>query len=123
MKSLLKNIFILITNQSEKLLATISSRLQYVKIEPTDRTSISSFLEEKYRITKEKSDDIAKLSEGNIGAAINFVIGNELEEQNIKEFQKWMRLCFQAKIIDLVNWVDFINSFSRERQKGSYVTL
>ena len=91
-----KNIFILITNQSEKLLATISSRLQYVKIEPTDRTSISSFLQEKYRVTKEKSDSIAKLSEGNISAAINFVIRNELEEQNIK-FQKWMRLCFRLK--------------------------
>ena len=24
---------------------------------------------------------------------------------------------FQAKIIDLVNWVDFINSFSREQQR------
>ena len=28
-----------------------------------------------------------------------------------------MRLCFQAKIIDLVNWVDFINSFSEETKR------
>ena len=113
-----KNMFILITNQSDKLLATIKSRLQCVKIESTDRASISTYLQEKYNVTKEKSEDVANLSEGNIGAAISFLLGNELLERNIHEFQKWMRLCFQAKIIDLVTWVDFINSWGREQQKG-----
>ena len=43
-----KNIFILLTNQSDKLLTTINSRLQCVKIESTDRASISTYLQEKY---------------------------------------------------------------------------
>ena len=33
---------------------------------------------------------------------LNFVVGNDLEEQNTQEFQKWMRMCYKAKIIDLV---------------------
>ena len=41
-----KTIFILLTSQSENLLATIVSRLQSINIEPTDELSLSTFLQE-----------------------------------------------------------------------------
>ena len=59
-----KTIFILLTSQSENLLSTIVSRLQSINIEPTDHFSLSTFLQDKYNIEKDRADETAKLSEG-----------------------------------------------------------
>lgn len=113
-----KTIFILLTSQSENLLATIVSRLQCINIRPTDELSLSTFLQDKYNIEKDRADETAKLSEGNIGKSIHFLVGNDLLEQNTQEFQNWMRMCYKAKIVDLASWVDVANSWGREQQKG-----
>ena len=94
------------------------SRLQSIKIEPTDEQSLSIFLQDKYNIEKDRADETAKLSEGNIGKSIHFLVGNDLLQQNTQEFQNWMRMCYKAKIVDLASWVDVANSWGREQQKG-----
>ena len=113
-----KTIFILLTSQSVNLLETIVSRLQSIKIGPLDELSLSTFLQDKYNIEKARADETAKLSEGNIGKCIHFLVGNDLLEQNTQEFQTWMRMCYKAKIVDLASWVDVTNSWGREQQKG-----
>ena len=112
-----KTIFILLTSQSENLLATIVSRLQCINIDPTDEASLSGYLQDKYKVEKSRADETAKLSEGNIGKSIHFLVGNELLSQNTQEFQNWMRMCYQAKVVELSAWVDNANSWGREHQK------
>jgi DNA polymerase-3 subunit delta' len=58
------------------------------------------------------------LSDGNIGKAIHFLIGNEMLSQNTEEFQNWMRMCYKAKVVELSSWIDTANSWGREQQKG-----
>jgi DNA polymerase-3 subunit delta' len=113
-----KTIFILLAGQYENLLATIVSRLQSINIDPTDEASLSEFLQSKYQVDKSRADETAKLSNGNIGKAIHFLIGNEILSQNTDEFQNWMRMCYQAKVVELAAWVDGVNSWGREQQKG-----
>ena len=67
--------------------------------------------------------ETAKLSEGNIGKSIHFVVGNDLLEQNTQEFQNWMRMCYKAKVVDLASWVDVASSWGREQQRGFYSML
>ena len=117
-----KTIFILLTSQSENLLATIVSRLQSINIEPTDEHSLSTFLQDKYNIEKDRADETAKLSEGNIGKSIHFLVGNDLLEQNTQEFQNWMRMCYKAKIVDLASWVDAYSGVENNK-RGFYSTL
>ena len=111
-------IFILLTSQSENLLATIVSRLQRVNIKPVDELTLSTFLQDKYNIEKKRADEIAKQSEGNIGKSIHFLVGNDLLKQNTQEFQNWMRMCYIAKVVNLASWVDVASSWGREQQKG-----
>ena len=113
-----KTIFILLSNNSEDLLATIVSRLQMIKIELADENSLSNFLQKKYNVKIELADEAAKVSGGNIGKAISAIIGNDLLEENTQQFQNWMRMCYQGKILNLTRWVDLIDSWGRERQKG-----
>ena len=111
-------IFILLTSQSENLLATIVSRLQRVNIKPVDELTLSTFLQDKYNIEKKRADETAKQSEGNIGKSIHFLVGNDLLKQNTQEFQNWMRMCYIAKVVNLASWVDVASSWGREQQKG-----
>ena len=113
-----KTIFILLSTQEENLLATIVSRLQSIQIMPASEDKLSSYLQDQYQIQKNTADETAKLSDGNIGKAIQFILGNEALSQNTKEFQNWMRMSYQAKIVDLTVWIDSLNSWGRERQKG-----
>tara|TARA_B100000282_G_C31410692_1_gene344430 strand:- start:21 stop:566 length:546 start_codon:yes stop_codon:yes gene_type:complete len=89
-----------------------------MKIEPTDESSLSNFLQEKYDVEKGLAEETAKISGANIGKAISLITENELLEENTQQFQNWMRMCYQAKIFDLNNWVDFISSWGREQQKN-----
>ena len=111
-------IFILLTSQSENLLATIVSRLQRVNIKPVDELTLSTFLQDKYNIEKKRANETAKQSEGNIGKSIHFLVGNDLLKQNTQEFQNWMRMCYIAKVVNLASWVDVASSWGREQQKG-----
>jgi DNA polymerase-3 subunit delta' len=113
-----KTIFILLTSHAENLLATIVSRLQSLSIDPTDETSLSDILQKSYNVDEGRANEIAILSDGNIGKAIHFLIGNEMLSQNTEEFQNWMRMCYKAKVVELSSWIDTANSWGREQQKG-----
>lgn len=111
-------IFIMLTSSQELLLQTIVSRLQTIHIEPSTTNELSSFLVNQFNVPDQNAKDISALSGGNIGRAIQLSIGNESLEQNTIEFQTLMRLCYQAKLIDLSQWVDTISRWGRESQKG-----
>ena len=113
-----KTIFILLSNHAESLLATIVSRLQITQIESTNDKDLSLFLQNQYGIPKKSADETSRLSEGNIGKSLTYIVGNDNLNQNTQEFQNWMRMCYQAKIVDLSSWIDSIYSWGRERQKG-----
>lgn len=113
-----KTVFILLTSSAESLLETIVSRLQHTGIEPCDEKSLVKFLIEKHDVSEKIASEISPLSSGNIGQALKFIKGSELLEQNTQEFQNWMRMCYKARVVELSSWVDTVNRWGREQQKG-----
>ena len=113
-----KTIIIVLAPSSEDLLETIVSRLQHTQIDICDEKNLTDFLISKFNIEHESALHISQLSGGNIGHAIQLVQGSEWLDTNTHEFQQWMRLCYQAKIIELSDWVSNICQWGREQQKG-----
>ena len=111
-----KTIFILLTPQQEQLLTTTISRLQITKIGNLSGEEMRDFLADK-NTELEAKNHAAQLSEGNINEALQLLQGNEVSEENTKRFQQWMRLSYQANILELTEWVDEISKIGRERQK------
>ena len=111
-------LFILLSSSKELLLDTIVSRLQTVNIESCPENELSNYLVQQYNIEKQNAQKISSLSNGNIGRAIQLAVGNEMLEKNTIEFQTLMRLCYQAKIVDLSQWVDHISRWGRENHKS-----
>jgi DNA polymerase-3 subunit delta' len=80
-------LFILLTENQDKILPTILSRTQLVKIPPLSSDTIAQQLVTDFGMTPQKAADIAEISEGNYVKAINLhENSNELREM-LKKFE------------------------------------
>jgi DNA polymerase-3 subunit delta' len=80
-------LFILLTENQDKILSTILSRTQLVKIPPLSSDTIAQQLVEDFGITPQKAADIAEISEGSYVKAINLhENSNDLREM-LKKFE------------------------------------
>src|SRR5512137_1514658 len=61
-----KTLFLLVSDEPDKVVPTILSRCQLIKIPSFKADEISAYLLERFRIHKAKADDISRVSSGNI---------------------------------------------------------
>jgi len=98
-------IFLLVSNEPERLLPTILSRVQPVAVRPFSEDDITAYLTTHYHVPEIKARQVAQLAEGNLGAAI--ASRDQSADHNYAEFFiYWMRRCFTGKLIDFKKYVD-----------------
>lgn len=122
-----QTLFILLTEDSDKLLATIRSRTQMVKIPPMSREMIVKSLQRDYNLEQEKAEDIAEISEGNYIKARELVQGSQELTEMLSYFNTLMSSAIslgQTQPISIVNYsavqevISEIVDKGREYQKG-----
>lgn len=110
-------LFLLVTQNQEKILTTIVSRTQLVKVNPVNKASLAKMLVDQHRLTDERAMQIAYISNGNVQAAL-MLIGDD-ENNYFDLLVRWFRMCFGAKMLDLINLVEHeIAKLGRENQKS-----
>lgn len=82
-----KTLFILIAENSEKILPTILSRTQLIKIPKLSKETIKSELQNKFNVNERTADDIAEISEGNYIKAIELLNDSEAIELLLDDFK------------------------------------
>ncbi len=106
-----KTYFILVANNFDDLLSTITSRTQLVKVPAYSEEEIVTYLSQKYHLDKSKAESIAFLSEGNINNAISLV---ESVENNYAEmFRNWMLACYKNNLNEAANLIDEVAKLGR----------
>ena len=113
-----KTLFLMVSENSEQILPTILSRTQLVKIPKIDSESIRNALCDRFGLSPEKANDIAHLANGNYFDAQNLINSTEEDNDNFDQFTQFMRLSYQRKVIEIINWVDEISRIGREKQKS-----
>ena len=111
-----KTVFLLVTNDSEKLLTTVLSRTQIVKIRTFSDKELKSILINDDGLDEKKAGQIAHLSEGNLNKARH--LASEVEDDSHLMFRDWMRLCFTNDYSKMVEWSDLFQKMTKEGQKG-----
>ncbi|MBQ9137183.1 MAG: DNA polymerase III subunit delta [Alistipes sp.] len=114
-----KTIFILVTEHADRLLKTIISRTQEVtvprlKIEDMLPIALGS------EADTTKAHNIARLACGDI-IELRRLLGqseDEIRTENFDSFCSVMRLSYNDKHLELMNWADDVAQLSRERQKS-----
>lgn len=112
-----KTVFLLISEDSEELLATIKSRTALVKIPAIDIDKVEKALMERLGCDPQQAHDAALISEGNWLNACHFVQKSEDRKFFFTTFQQWMRLCFRAAYLEIIDFSANIKTIGREKQK------
>lgn len=112
-------LILLVAEDQEQLLVTITSRTQILNIPPLSEAELSSYLAEQSGLEQHEASRIAALSDGNLGYAISQLEKRAEEEQFFQLFKDWMRACYKADLVEMNRWVEEISksSYGREGRK------
>ena len=112
-----KTLFILISEDPDQIISTIRSRTLLVKIPKIGIPDLTNFLIRKYSLNEREAGIISRQSSGNLKLALNRLQRVEEDQYNFITFRKWMLLCYDNKIVDLVGFTSEISKIGRENQK------
>lgn len=113
-----KTLFLLVSEDPNKVIPTILSRCQLVKIPSFKRTDIEKYLIEKINISQDKASDISRVANGNLTRAVELCENEESSLANLERFKSLMRFAWKRDVISITNWAEEISGTGREAQKN-----
>lgn len=113
-----RTLFLLVSQAPDKVLATILSRTQLVRIRAFTDQEVAQALVARKNATPVRAAQIAYLAEGNLNHALR--LDAEAKNDQHESFGDWMRLCFQLekRLPELVRTTDKLAALPREAQKS-----
>lgn len=114
-----KTLFIMVSAEPAKLLPTILSRVQEVSVRPVDSDSVCARLTERHEVSAERATAVARLSRGDLIEAERMVGFGEVgdPDEMFDLFVQLMRLSYNDRHMELLEWADGVAAMGRERQK------
>jgi len=113
-----KSLFILITENPEKIINTILSRTQTVRFPKLRDEDITRELTEKNSCPPDDAGRIVPLADGNLTRAVKIFLKDEDELFYLEKFVQWMRLCYQNDLAKTMEFVGEMGKLGREKQKN-----
>ncbi|MCB0505064.1 MAG: DNA polymerase III subunit delta [Cyclobacteriaceae bacterium] len=110
------SVFLLVSEQPDRLLTTIQSRVQRLNIPSFSDQELSELLVAAHGIQEERSKQLAHLADGSLRLALH--LSTEAEEDNYAQFSHWMRLCHQRQMNDLVDNAEEFSKLTRGAQNA-----
>ncbi|HEY4650955.1 MAG TPA: DNA polymerase III subunit delta [Pontibacter sp.] len=111
-----KTLFLLVSQQADKLLATITSRTQIVQVRSFTEQEVITWLQQNYNTEATAAYQVAQLAEGNLNMAANLLA--EVSSDYFTFFLTWMRSCYGYKFGELIEMSDDFQKLGRENQKN-----
>ena len=112
-----QTVFIMVSEEPEKLLETIRSRVQRIDIRKTDNDAIRRALIERRGIDEDSALRISRLANGNWLTAIEELQADSEKGLFLDMYKSLMRLAYQRKIKDLRKWSEQMAGMGREKQR------
>ncbi len=116
-----QTLFLLVTNQPDKLLITILSRVQRVAVRAFTDEEVATHLRQHLNLDEATARRVAYLADGNLSVALALGgpgSGGAASLGQHSWFAEWMRSCYRQDLLGLVKQADQFDGFSKEKQKG-----
>jgi DNA polymerase III subunit delta' len=111
-----QTLFLLVSNAPDRLLPTIISRTQLIKVRSFNNEEISQHLIKHHNCEPEQANDLALIADGNMNEA--FKVYNVTESSFQQFFRDWMRMCYKFNLVELVKMANNFQQLGREAQKN-----
>ena len=109
-----QTVFLLVSNAPARLLSTILSRVQMVRVRRfTDQELINRLVSE-HGVPEARAQQLAHLADGSLANARQLM--EAVEDDSQEMFREWMRLCFQRDFTQLVAWSDQFHGMNKVSQ-------
>ena len=112
-----KTLFLLVGEAPEKLLPTIVSRTQRIDIPAIGAEELAAYLAEKYSAGSDEALRVARLSRGDLLEAGRNADPTETSAELFDYFVQLMRLSYDDRHIELLEWAETAAALGREEQK------
>ncbi len=113
-----KTLFLLVSDEQDKILPTIRSRCQTVKIPAFSKQEIEEYLRKHCESCANRISDISHVANGNIIRAIELCENADSYQINLDLFKNLMRFAWKRDIISIITWSEEIAATGREAQKN-----
>lgn len=113
-----QTLFVLISDQSEQLLETITSRTQRIDFKPLTEQQVMEALIQQRGLTEDDARQAAHVSGGNLTQALQSLQTNDQQRLYFDMFVLVMRLAYQRQVRDLYRWTEQVAQWSRAEQRN-----
>ena len=111
-------LFLLVTESPGQLLKTILSRTQEVGVPAVAAEEVAEWLRTAKHLPAEQADVLARISFGNILEAGRLVDEEGRDDEYFDLFVRLMRLSYEDRHLELLEWVEAAAALNREGQKA-----
>jgi DNA polymerase-3 subunit delta' len=113
-----KTIFLLVTEEPDRVIGTIQSRTQNLPVPPISQEDLTQAITAKYNLSGEDAALVAHLSNGSYLNAVNIIETTEETEIYLDIFVTIMRNSWKRDIQNIKAKSDYFASLGRDKQKG-----
>ena len=113
-----KTIFFLISEEPNRILQTIRSRAQVMKIPRIEKDALSLTLKSEYNLSDTELNNLVRLAEGSYHKARILMKNSDENVFNFERFVSIMRICYARNVLNLMVWSEEVSAIGRERQKS-----
>lgn len=110
------SIILLISENTERLLQTITSRCQKLYISRPSELEVSAYLQS-IGINEEAARTASSVAQGQLDLALKIAQDSDRYLSFGRLFQNWMRGCYSAKVKEIFAFVDEFAALDKESQK------
>nr|WP_320117603.1 DNA polymerase III subunit delta [uncultured Marinifilum sp.] len=113
-----KTLFFMVAEEPDKIIQTILSRTQLVKISSIESNALSEAVNAEFNLSTEELKNVVRLSEGSYRKARILIKNSDENAENFEKFVAIMRRCYARNVLDIMEWAENIAGIGRERQKS-----
>ncbi|MEY3967156.1 MAG: hypothetical protein RL137_56 [Bacteroidota bacterium] len=112
-----RTLFLLVSEDASKLMITIQSRTQLIRVPKIKTEDLSAYLQQAKSQSRTNADAVAAFADGSVLAAMAYLETSEDQDQQREQFIQLMRVCYKKEVLAMMNWADDISGIGKERQK------
>jgi DNA polymerase-3 subunit delta' len=110
--------FFLISSSPEKLLTTIRSRTQEIHVPAIATEDLSDWLQTRRGLPTGEAAELARIAFGNVLEALRLLDESEEGDEHFDGFVQLMRLSYEDRHMQLMEWAEGVAAGNRENQKA-----
>lgn len=108
-------LFFIVTNNHQKLISTIRSRVQLFKVKRFSDEDMKEYLSLSQSVSESEVDQAIYLSDGDLNKAEKYLYASNSED--LEKIKVWMRSCYTQNFQEINSQVEWFNSLSKIKKR------